>query len=93
MKFIFKARTAENIIEEGTVEAADKDSAIAHLQQKGFTPLEVRKEGTNFTFAKRIEEMTTHVSVKDILLFFREFSTLVSAKVPIAPALKTIYEH
>ncbi len=93
MKFIFKARTPENTIEGGTVEASDKDSAIRHLQQKGYTPLEVRVAGSKFTFAKRIEEATTRVSTKDLLLFFREFSTLVSAKVPIAPALKTIYEQ
>ena len=38
-----------------------------------------------------IERLTSSVTPKDLLLFYRQLSTLVGAKIPIAPSLRTIH--
>lgn len=93
MKFTFKARTEDNKIKKGIIEASSEKDAVKILHSNNLIPLDIKNEGKNKSLSKRIEEATTHVPANDILVFFRELSTLVGAQVPIVPAMKTIYEQ
>ncbi len=93
MKFLFKAKGPDGTLKKGTIDAANNDAAVELLQKNGLTPIEVKSEEEGAGLSAKIEEMTTRVNIKDLLVFFREFSTLTSAKVPISTALETIYEQ
>ncbi len=93
MKFTFKARTEEGKIKRGTIEASSEKDAIKILHSNNLVPLDIKNDNRNKSLSRRIEEATTRVPAKDVLVFFREFSTLVGAQVPISPAMKTIHEQ
>ena len=93
MKFKFKARTEDNKIKRGTIKASSENDAVRILHSNNLIPLEIKSETKFQSLSEKIEEATTRVPVKDVLVFFREFSTLMGAQVPIAPAMKTIYEQ
>ncbi len=93
MKFLFKAKGSDGTLKRGTIDASSTEMAIDLLQKNGLVPIEVREDVKEGTFSQKLEEMTSHINTKDLLLFYREFSTLVTAKVPISTALETIYEQ
>jgi type IV pilus assembly protein PilC len=63
------------------------------LVRNGLNPIILESMGDDLTLSQRIENWTTKVKEKDILIFFRELSTLIGAKIPIATALQTIQEQ
>jgi len=93
MKFLFKAKGQDGTLKRGTIDAASSDAAVELLQKNGLTPIEVKSKDKEASLSAKVEEMTTRVDIKDLLVFYREFSTLTSAKVPISTSLETIYEQ
>lgn len=93
MEFKFKARTKDGEIKRGKIEAVDKEMATQLLQKNELIPISLREVKQSASMSATIERLTTSVSQKDLLLFYRQLSTLIGAKVPIAPALRTIHEQ
>ncbi|MEN8252603.1 MAG: type II secretion system F family protein [Patescibacteria group bacterium] len=93
MKFKFKAKTKEGKIKRGSIDAANKEMATQLLQRNDLIPLHIKEIKESQKMSSTIERLTSSVSQKDLLVFYRQFSTLVGAKIPIAPSLRTIYEQ
>ena len=85
MKFIYQARDRSGELKKGFVIAANIAKAEQLLSSNGLIiiNLAVQKEGV-FT---KIAAVFEHVSYKDLVLFSRQLSTLVSARVPILQGL------
>ncbi len=90
MKYTFKAKAGDGSLKAGTIDAPSHDEAVALLQKGGLLPISLVQQSGKGTLSSRIEQATSKVGMKDLLLFYREFSTLTGAKVPIATALDTI---
>lgn len=93
MQFKFKAKTQEGEIKRGKIEALDRDAATKLLQNNNLVPVELKEFKQGTTMVAAIERLTSSVSQKDLLVFYRQLSTLVGAKIPIAPALRTIHNQ
>jgi type II secretory pathway component PulF len=93
MKFKFKARTKEGEIKRGDIEAINREAATELLQKSDLVPINIREVKHSESMSGVIERLTSSVSQKDLLLFYRQLSTLVGAKIPIAPALRTIHNQ
>ncbi len=91
MRFIYKAQTADGKTIEGTYEAVDRAALIATLNRQGSHPLtikidtgQVNKSGGIGGFFK------PKVKLRDIVMFTRQLSTLISAGVPLPRSLATL---
>ncbi|XLQ20404.1 MAG: type II secretion system F family protein [Candidatus Moraniibacteriota bacterium] len=93
MQFKFKAKTREGKIKRGNIDAVDQEMANQLLQKNDLIPLQIKEIKQSESAAGMIERLTSSVNNKDLLLFYREFSTLVGAKIPIAPSLRTIHDQ
>jgi type II secretory pathway component PulF len=93
MQFKFKATTRDGEVKRGKIEAIDRETATQLLQKNDLVPLELKEYKPGTSLASALERMTSSISQKDLLLFYRELSTLVGAKIPIAPALRTIHNQ
>jgi type IV pilus assembly protein PilC len=89
MKFIYKAITKDGKNISGTYEAANKEALIAALAKQGAHPILIHsasgggaKSGFNLFQPK--------VKLKDLVIFTRQLSTLVSAGVPLPRSLATL---
>lgn len=77
---------------EGSAEAVNKESLVSSLRKQGLTPLVVKKRGesskvlSNFSVRKKVK-------VKDLAVFNRQLSTMVSAGVPLNKALGTLQDQ
>lgn len=71
----------------GAVEAADRDSAMTILRKQGVHPLVVKVEGSKLNLHIKKKGK---VKLKDLAVFTRQLSTMVSAGVPLNRSLATL---
>ena len=94
MKFTFKARTEAGEIREGIMDAADNETAVQILQRNNLIPISlVTETEKNFSVTKSFGKFWQGVSQKDLMVFFRQLSTLIEARVPIVSSLTTISDQ
>lgn len=85
MKFVYTALTKEGKKIEGNAEAVNQEGLVAMLAKQGARPL-VIKADTGKTHRKRGKK----VKLKDIVVFTRQLSTMISAGVPLTRAMSTL---
>ena len=89
-KFKYKALTKDGRKVNGNIEATTKESAIETLHKQGFTPLVVKsadKKGEiAFLSSKKVKS-------KEIVVFTRQLSTMISAGVPLTKAMATLEDQ
>ncbi len=88
MKFLYQARNKEGQVKTGFVVAASQEKAEALLAENDYIILSLveQREG----FFSRYSYFGGHVSYKDLVIFSRQLSTLISARVPILQALRIL---
>ncbi len=94
MKFTYQARNQEGLLKKGTVIASSEAKAEQLLNQNGLVIIGLSEQKDNLfvQLENLTESVTSRVTQKDLVLFSRQFSTLVGARVPIVQALR-ILEH
>jgi len=91
-KFRYTGRNELGEIQSGVVEAGSRDLAIKVLQENKIYVLSLEsleRKG----FLDNILGSFQKVKAKDLMLFTRQLSTLLSAKVQLIDALKTLYNQ
>ncbi len=89
--FKYKAKNKENKIVSGTVEAETEDAAINILKDKELAIISL-KEGSGKGGKKQIV-LFSAIKPKDIVIFSRQFSVLISASVSLVQSLKLLVEQ
>ena len=90
MKFSYQAKDSAGNLQEGKIEAANSNTAVTMLQEKRLIPLVVEKEKELPAIAKDLMRIWHGVKPRELSVFFRQLSTLMEAKVPIAESLKAV---
>ncbi|MBI4994703.1 type II secretion system F family protein [Candidatus Peregrinibacteria bacterium] len=90
MKFAYTARTKDGELQVGNVEAANRDSAVAILTSHNLFILSIQpmKEGAWYS---RILDFFERVRGADLMIFTRQFATLLASQVPIGDSLRNLY--
>jgi type IV pilus assembly protein PilC len=81
--FQWSGKTTRGIIESGEMAAASKEDVIAHLRRKNIVPTviaEKTKKAARFSLGGRVKD-------KDIVIFTRQFATMIDAGLPLVQAL------
>jgi type IV pilus assembly protein PilC len=87
MKFAYTAVTKEGKTVNGTADASNKEALIATLSKQGARPV-VIKESTDKASGKR--GRGKKVKLKELVVFTRQLSTMISAGVPLTRSLATL---
>ncbi len=86
MKFIYTATNSDGKTVQGTGDSTDRASLIVSLNKQGLHPVVVKLAGTKSNKKSR----TKKVRLKELVIFTRQLSTMVSAGVPITRSLSTM---
>lgn len=89
-KFNYSALNKQNKRMTGTVEAANHDAAVKALGKQGLRPIGLKEENPK---AGGFNLFKKKVKSKDLVIFTRQLSTMVSAGVPILRALNTLQQQ
>jgi type IV pilus assembly protein PilC len=81
--FAYEGRTRGGEVRKGTVEAATEEMALARLRNEQISVQKVKKQGkglANFTIGSPVGE-------KDLVVFTRQFATMIDAGLPLVQCL------
>ena len=92
MKFNYKARTKEGELQIGNVEAGGKEAATNILLSHGLFVLSIEPLVENLWY-DRILDFFKRVQANDVMIFTRQFATLLSSQVPLADSLSNLYRQ
>src|SRR5687767_10736904 len=81
--FAYEARTRLGEIRRGTVEAASEEMAVARLRADQLSPTRVKKQVVGLSGIK----FGSGVSEKDMVVFTRQFATMIDAGLPLVQCL------
>lgn len=87
--FVYTAQTDTRILTSGSVEAANREAALAAIVKQDLKPITIslaKKKPLSLAFAKKVKST-------DLVIFTRQLSTMVSAGVPILRAINTLSEQ
>lgn len=87
MRYSYTATNKEGKTVEGSSEADNKEDLIANLHKQELRPLVVKADGGGGT---RKRGGSRKVKLKELVVFTRQLSTMVSAGVPLARSLATL---
>ncbi len=85
-QFTYTAKKDDKTV-SGVVEASDKSAAISTLAQQNIHPIVIKKSSSGNALSKMF---TGKVKSKDLVVFTRQLSTMISAGVPLTRALSTL---
>lgn len=92
MKFNYKARTKDGELQIGNVEAGNKDAALNILLSHGLFVLSIEPVVEHLWY-DRILNFFKRVKHNDVMIFTRQFATLLSSQVPLADSLSNLYKQ
>lgn len=93
MRFSFQAKNITGEVRDGIIEAADKETAISMIQDKGLVLLAIKKEKMGSGIISEIEHLWEGVNLYELSVFFRQIATLIEAKVSLTVSLKTVNDQ
>lgn len=89
MRFTYTAINKEDKTVGGASEAADKETLVASLHHQGLRPIVIKADSSGsglFGKSKRQKK----VKLKDLVVFTRQLSTMISAGVPLVRSMSTL---
>ncbi|MCK5459511.1 type II secretion system F family protein [Candidatus Parcubacteria bacterium] len=88
--FEYKAISAKGVKISGKVEAVNLDVAANILREKGLTIIDVFQSRKIEFLEQYLDRLLHKVSVKDLLIFLRQLSVLISANISLVQSLRII---
>ena len=88
MKFLYQARNKTGEFKKGLVTATNQTKAEQLLTDNGLVIISLAEQKESLLL--KLDIFSNRVSYKDLVLFSRQFSTLVAARVPIVQSLRIL---
>lgn len=90
----FTAHLSNGQLQKGTINARDKNAALTALRGKQLIPIIVKESRGNHGLSMQIALPGSHkVRSKDLVIFTRQFSTMVNAGVPLLRSLTLLKDQ
>jgi type IV pilus assembly protein PilC len=83
--FLYKARSADGSSQSGEIMAASEAEALGQLRRRRLSIVSVRPKPRSFEISFR-----QGASTKDLVVFTRQFATMISAGLPLVQSLDTL---
>ncbi len=88
--FTYKARSRQGEVVEDKIEGNDLMSVAQSLRQQGLLVIDVKEQGVG---QRDILEPFKKVKLADLVIFTRQFATMINAGLPIVRALYVLFEQ
>ncbi len=88
--FSYTAVNKQGKTVSGTADSASRQTLTETLIKQGMRPVSIKLAGTKQGFAAKFKNFGKKVKLKDLVIFSRQMSTMISAGVPLTRALATM---
>jgi type IV pilus assembly protein PilC len=81
--FTYSARTVAGDMQSGEIDLKSRDEVIGFLRKQRMVPLKIQEKQTSF----QIPGLGERVSTRDIVIFTRQFATMINSGLPLVQSL------
>jgi len=92
LKFKYNARTQEGELQTGFVDAANREAALNVLTGHELFILSL-EEAERARWYDKFLNFFNRVKIVDLMIFTRQFATLMESKMPLGNSLRTLYQQ
>lgn len=86
-KFSWSGHSRDGKTVKGVMEATSEGAASAMLRRQGIMPGRIKQRGGGLDFEIKIPGMEKKVTTKDLVVFTRQFATMIDAGLPLVQCL------
>jgi type IV pilus assembly protein PilC len=86
-KFSWEGKTRSGQAQKGEMEAPNEAAVIAQLRRQGIMPGKVKERGKGLDVDIKIPGFGGKVTTKDLVIFTRQFATMIDAGLPLVQCL------
>ena len=86
-KFAWEGRTRNGQQQKGDMEAPNEAAVMAQLRRQGVMPSKVKERGKGLDIDIKLPGFAPKVSTKDLVVFTRQFATMIDAGLPLVQCL------
>ncbi len=86
-KFSWEGKNRAGKVQKGTMEAPDEAAVIAALRRQGILPSRIKERGKGLDMEIKIPGLEPKVTTKDLVVFTRQFATMIDAGLPLVQCL------
>ncbi|MDI6796974.1 MAG: type II secretion system F family protein, partial [Desulfatibacillaceae bacterium] len=87
--YIWEGKNRKGDKQKGEVDAPDEAAVRVHMRRMQITPIKIKKKPKDVF--ENVAFMQPKVTEKDIIVFARQFSTMIDAGLPLIQALDILY--
>lgn len=91
--FQYTARNTQGKMVSGTVEAAAQEMVVRQLREQGLTPTQIQAGAATAAAKKRERGKGGRVRLDDLVVFSRQFATMIRAGLPLIEVLNILAEQ
>ena len=89
--YLWEGTNRKNEVQKGELEAPDEQAVRTHLGRLRVNPTKIKKKPKDLF--ENVSFMQPKVTEKDVILFARQFSTMIDAGLPIIQCLDILYSQ
>jgi len=86
-KFSWEGKTRSGAVQKGDMEAPNEAAVNATLRRQGITPSKIKERGKGLDIELKIPGMQPKITTKDLVVFTRQFATMIDAGLPLVQCL------
>jgi type IV pilus assembly protein PilC len=87
-RFAYSARTAAGELQTGEIDLPSRDEVVTYLRRQRLIPVSVKTKPKDVSF-----KFGTGVKTREIVVFTRQFSTMINAGLPLVQSLTILAEQ
>ena len=89
--YLWEGKNRNNQIQKGELEAPNDDAVRAHLNRLRIVPSKIKKKPKDLFDS--VKFLQPKIKEKDIIIFARQFSTMIDAGLPIIQCLDILHSQ
>jgi len=89
-KFAWEGNTRSGQKQKGEMEAPNQGAVAAQLRRQGIIPNKVKERGKGLDVELKIPGFKPKVKIKDLVIFTRQFATMIDAGLPLVQCLEIL---
>ena len=86
-KFSWEGKNRTGQVQKGEMEAPNEAAVNAQLRRNGIMPTKVKERGKGFDVELKIPGFAPKITTKDLVVFTRQFATMIDAGLPLVQCL------
>ena len=87
--YLWEGKNRSNVVQKGEMEATGEDVVRANLSRLRITPTKIKKKPKDLF--ENVAFLQPNVTQKDVILFCRQFSTMIDAGLPIIQCMDILH--